>query len=145
ERIFHGPNWNFVALEAEVAEPGDYKRSYVGPTPVVVARAEDGSINVFENRGRHRGAEFARKPRGNAKELVCPYHQWSYDLKGNLMGVPFKRGVNKMGGMPKGFRNEEHGLRKLRVAVLHGVVFASFSDSVEPIESYIGKDMLVDF
>ena len=145
ERIFHGPSWNFVALEAELPEPGDYKRSYVGPTPVVVGRAEDGSVKVVENRCQHRGAEFCRKPRGNAKELVCPYHQWSYDLKGNLQGVPFKRGVNRMGGMPKDFRNEQHGLRKLRVAVLHGVVFASFSHDVEPIESYLGEEMLVDF
>ena len=44
ERIFHGRTWNFVALEAEIPNPGDYKRSYVGPTPVVVARDD----------GRHR-------------------------------------------------------------------------------------------
>ena len=42
ERIFHGRTWNFVALEAEIPNAGDYKRSYVGPTPVVVSRAEDG-------------------------------------------------------------------------------------------------------
>ena len=93
ERIFHGPTWNFVALEAEIPKPGDYLRSYVGPTPVVVSRDTDGSIHVFENRCAHRGAEFCRSQRGNTKEFVCPYHQWSYDLKGNLQGVPFKRGV----------------------------------------------------
>ena len=38
ERIFHGPAWNFVALEAEIPAPGDFKRSYVGPTPVVACR-----------------------------------------------------------------------------------------------------------
>src|SRR2546423_15395690 len=58
ERIFHGRTWNFVALEAEIPNAGDYKRSYVGPTPVVVSRAQDGSIHVFENRCAHRGAEF---------------------------------------------------------------------------------------
>ena len=112
EKIFHGKTWNYVALEAELPNPGDYKRSYVGPTPVVVSRAEDGSVNVFENRCAHRGAEFCRNSQGNAKEFVCPYHQWSYDLKGNLQGIPFKRGVNREGGMPKDFKNEEHGLRK---------------------------------
>ena len=44
ERIFHGPTWNYVALEAEIPKPGDYKRSYVGPTPVVVARDADGLL-----------------------------------------------------------------------------------------------------
>jgi anthranilate 1,2-dioxygenase large subunit len=146
ERIFHGPTWNFVALEAEIPNPGDFKRSFVGPTPVVVARDIDGSVHVFENRCAHRGAEFCRSQRGNTKEFVCPYHQWSYDLKGNLQGVPFKRGIKgEGGGMPKDFRNEEHGLLKLNVTTLHGVVFASFSRELEPIEEYLGPEILKDF
>src|SRR5512147_2524726 len=75
ERIFHGRTWNFVALEAEIPNPGDYKRSFVGSTPVVVSRDEGGEIHVFENRCAHRGAEFCRNSRGNTKEFVCPYHQ----------------------------------------------------------------------
>jgi anthranilate 1,2-dioxygenase large subunit len=146
ERIFHGRTWNFVALEAEIPKPGDFKRSFVGPTPVVVARAQDGSVHVFENRCAHRGAEFCRAPRGNAKEFVCPYHQWSYDLEGNLQGVPFKRGLKKDGGgMPRDFRNEEHGLTKLNVGTLHGVVFASFSADMEPVEEYLSPEILKDF
>ena len=145
EKIFHGKTWNYVALEAELPNPGDYKRSYVGPTPVVVSRAEDGSVNVFENRCAHRGAEFCRNSQGNAKEFVCPYHQWSYDLKGNLQGIPFKRGVNREGGMPKDFKNEEHGLRKLRVATRNGVIFASYSDEVEALEEYLTPTILADF
>src|SRR5215813_6334014 len=97
ERIFHGPTWNYVALEAEIANAGDYIRSNVGPTPVVVARAEDGSITVVENRCMHRAAEFCRELSGTAKEFICPYHQWTY-LKGNLIGVPFRRGVAGKGG-----------------------------------------------
>ncbi|MBB1595484.1 aromatic ring-hydroxylating dioxygenase subunit alpha [Achromobacter sp. UMC46] len=145
EKIFHGKTWNYVALEAELPNPGDYKRSYVGPTPVVVSRAEDGSVNVFENRCAHRGAEFCRNSQGNAKEFVCPYHQWSYDLKGNLQGIPFKRGVNREGGMPKDFKNEEHGLRKLHVTTRNGVIFASYSADVEPIDQYLTPEILTDF
>src|SRR5262245_65699216 len=58
ERIFHGPTWNYVALEAEIPNPGDFIRSNVGPTTVVVARTKDGSISVVENRCAHRAAEF---------------------------------------------------------------------------------------
>lgn len=145
ELIFRGDTWNFVALEAEIPNHGDYKRSYVGDTPVVVSRAEDGSIHVFENRCAHRGAEFCRESKGNAKEFVCPYHQWSYTLKGDLQGVPFKRGVNKQGGMPRDFRNEDHGLRKLYVTTLNGVVFASYSDKVEPLEEYLSPEILEDY
>jgi anthranilate 1,2-dioxygenase large subunit len=145
ERIFHGPCWNYVGLEAEIPNPGDYKRSFVGPTPVVVSRALDGTIHAFENRCAHRGAEFCRNYRGNAKELVCPYHQWTYDLSGKLIGIPFRRGLKKEGGMPADFKPEAHSPRGLRVATRRGVVFATYSDEVEPLEEYLGPEILADF
>lgn len=145
ERIFQGDTWNYVALEAEIPNSGDYKRSFVGSVPVVVSRAEDDSLHVFENRCAHRAAEFCREAHGNTKEFVCPYHQWSYTLKGDLQGIPFKRGVNKLGGMPKDFKNADHGLRKLNVTTLNGVIFASYSDKVEPIEEYLTPEILEDF
>jgi len=146
-RIFHGHTWNFVALEVEVPGPGDFKRSYVGPTPVVVSRDEDGAIHVFENRCVHRGVEFCRQSRGTTSEFVCPYHQWSYDLKGNLQGIPFRRGVKgeKDSGMPADFKPADHNLRKLKVEVLHGVVFASFDETMEPVAEYMGPEILEDF
>ena len=145
ERIFHGRSWNFVALEDEVPNPGDFIRSHVGPTPVVVSRAEDGTIHVFENRCLHRAAEFCRELHGNAKEFVCPYHQWSYDLKGNLAGVPFRRGVNGAGGMPPDFKTSEHGLKRLKVTTHRGVVFASYCNDMEPLADYLGPDILAEF
>lgn len=145
ERIFHGKTWNYVAFEQEVPEPGSYIRSHVGPTPVVVARADDGSINVFENRCSHRAAEFCRPLKGKTKEFVCPYHQWSYDLKGNLAGIPFRRGVNGKGGMPKDFKPADHGPRKLKVTTHRGVVFASYADDVEPLQDYFGPEVMKEF
>ena len=145
EKIFHGRTWNYVVLECEVPKPGDFIRSNVGPTSVVVVRADDGSINVFENRCSHRAAEFCRELSGNVSEFVCPYHQWSYDLKGNLAGVPFRRGVAGKGGMPADFETAEHGPRRLKVASHRGVVFASYSDQVEPFADYLGPEVLREF
>ena len=145
ERIFQGRTWNYVALECEVPNPGDFIRSNVGPTPVVVSRAEDGNIHVFENRCAHRAAEFCRDLSGNAKEFVCPYHQWTYDLKGNLAGVPFRRGVDGKGGMPKDFRNADHGLRQLNVTTHRGVVFASYRSDMESFQDYLGPEILSEF
>ena len=147
ERIFHGRSWCFVALEAEIPKAGDFKRSYVGPTPVVVARDENGDVHVFENRCAHRGVEFCRHSRGNTNEFVCPYHQWTYDLKGNLQGIPFKRGVKGEAdsGMPRDFRNESHNLRRLSVQCLYGVVFASFASDMPTVEQYLGEEVLNDF
>jgi apoptosis-inducing factor 3 len=145
ERIFHGRTWNYVALEAEIANAGDFIRSNVGPTPVVAARADDGSINVFENRCMHRASEFCRELSGSAKEFVCPYHQWTYDLKGNLIGIPFRRGIGGKGGMPADFQTEDHGLRKLSVMTHRGVVFASYSRDMESLADYLGPEVLREF
>lgn len=145
EKIFHGSTWNFVALECEIPKTGDFIRSNVGPTPVVVSRAADGSVHAFENRCAHRAAEFCRELSGNVNEFVCPYHQWSYDLKGNLAGVPFRRGVAGKGGMPADFKTSEHGPKRLHVATHRGVVFASYSDRIEPLHEYLGPDIMREF
>jgi salicylate 5-hydroxylase large subunit len=142
ERIFCGVSWSYVALEVEIPKPGDYKRTYIGDKPVVVMRDEDGNINVVENRCAHRGVQFCQKHLGNTTEFMCPYHQWTYNLKGDLIGVPFRRGIKKQGGMPADFDPKNHGLRKLNVACRHGVVFASFSNEVEPLVEYFGESML---
>jgi len=142
ERIFGGATWNYVALEAEIPNAGDYKRTFVGDRSVVVIRAEDGGVTVVENRCAHRGVQFCQKHLGTAREIMCPYHQWTYDLSGRLIGVPFRRGVKGQGGMPAGFKLEDHGLRRLRVARRSGVVFASFAAEIEPLEDYFGAEIL---
>jgi salicylate 5-hydroxylase large subunit len=142
ERIFQGPSWNYVALEAEIPNPGDYKRSFIGDKSVVVIRTKDCGVSVVENRCAHRGLQFCQLHLGHADELTCPYHQWTYDLDGNLIAVPFRRGVKQQGGMPADFSLADHGLRRLKVARRHGVVFASFSDAVEPLEDYLGAPIL---
>ena len=150
ERIFYGRHWSYVALECELPEPGDYKTTWVGERAVIVVRDADGSINVVENHCAHRGVRFCRQPYGHAKDFVCPYHQWNYDLKGNLIGLPFRRGVKRIedgavridGGMPADFRLQDHGLTRLAVARRNGLVFASFDPSVEPLEDYIGPEVL---
>lgn len=145
QRIFGGPTWNYVGIEAELPEPGDYIRSYVGSVPVVVARDKHGEVHVFENRCAHRGAEFCKTYRGNTELFICPYHQWGYGLDGELKSVPFRRGVQGKGGMPKSFDMAEHHLRRLRVTCRHGAIFASFSDQTPPLADYLGAEMLAEF
>jgi len=141
-RIFQGPTWNYVALAAEVPEPGDFTRTTVGEVPVVVTRDRRGELNVVVNRCAHRGLQFCVAPSGHTTTFTCPYHQWSYDLTGRLLGVPFKKGVNGHGGMPDDFQNADHGLTRLRVTERHGVVFASFDPDPPPFEDYLGTTNL---
>ena len=142
ERIFRGPLWCYVALEAELPEPRDFKTSFVGDTPVIVSRAEDGSLHVFVNRCAHRGATVERRPSGNARDHRCVYHQWCYNAKGDLTGVPYRHGVKGMGGYGADFNLREHGLQKLRVAAHRGAIFASFDAAAPTLEDYIGGPML---
>ena len=142
ERIFKGPTWNYVGLEAEFPNVGDYRTSLVGETPVIVNRGRDGKMHVMVNRCGHRGALVRRDVRGNAKEHICIYHRWCYDLDGTLLGLPFKNGLKGKGGMGADFDMAEHGLPRLHVATRAGVIFASFRADAEPLEDYIGPTII---
>lgn len=141
ERIFRGPTWNFLGLEAEIPNPGDYKSTFIGDTPVVVTRTEDAGLAAWVNRCAHRGASVCRNSRGNAKSHTCVYHQWSFDSRGNLLGVPFRRGQKHMTGMPADFDPRQHSLRQLTVESYQGLIFATFSDAVAPLPEYLGAEM----
>lgn len=140
-RIFEGPAWHFLCLEIDVPDTGAYRTTMVGVMPVVVARAEDGSVVAFENRCAHRGSLICLDDGGRVKDFHCVYHAWRYDLRGNLTSVAFRRGVNGRGGMPEDFDMAAHGPRKLRTSVLCGLVFGTLSDDTPPIEEYIGPEV----
>lgn len=142
QRIFEGATWNFVCLEADIPNKGDYRTNLIGSLPIIVVRAADGTVNCFENRCAHRGALIAFDESGNAgNQFKCIYHAWSYDLAGNLRGIAFERGINGAGGMPKDFDRASFGPRKLRTATLGGLVFATMSPATPPIEEYLGAEI----
>ena len=146
DRFFYQGHWSYVGLEAEIPNPGDFKRTVVGERSVIMSRTQDGQVHVVENVCAHRGMQFCRERHGNRKEFVCPYHQWTYSLKGDLLGVPFRRGVRQggqvNGGMPADFDPKDHGLTALTVASRGGVVFAAFDHGVESLEDYMGPTIL---
>jgi anthranilate 1,2-dioxygenase large subunit len=142
EAIFRGPVWNYVALEAELPQPGDFKTSFVGDTPIVVSRAEDGSLHAFVNRCAHRGATVQRQASGNTRQHRCVYHQWCYNMRGELIGVPYRRGAGGTRGYAADFDAKDHGLAKLRVASRKGVVFATFHPATIGLEDYLDAPLL---
>ena len=140
-RLFQGPTWNYLCLEAEIADPGRYRSSFIGEAPVVVVRDGDGEIYGFENRCAHRGALIVLDKQGSAESFQCVYHAWSYNRQGDLTGVAFEQGVKGLGGMPESFCKEEHGPRKLRIATFCGLVFGSFDEDVPPLDEYLGEEI----
>ena len=143
QRIFQGPVWNYLGLEAEIPNPGDFRASYIGETPVVFNRDEAGAVRAFVNRCAHRGALVRRELSGNAREHICIYHQWCYGLDGGLTAIPFRRGVRGKGGLDAGFELGAHGLRPLRLGIVNGAVFGTLANDAEPLEDYLGGPILV--
>jgi anthranilate 1,2-dioxygenase large subunit len=138
DRLWQGPIWSYVGLEDELPEPGSFRTTTIGRAPVVVTRDLKGQLHLLLNRCAHRGAMVCRAPRGLLKTIVCPYHQWNYDLGGRLRGIPFRAGVNGRGGYPADFDLAAHSLTELRLESCQGVMFGSFSSQAPPLSDYLG-------
>jgi anthranilate 1,2-dioxygenase large subunit/terephthalate 1,2-dioxygenase oxygenase component alpha subunit len=142
ERIFRGPVWNYLGLEIEIPDPGDYITNHVGDTPVIVVRAEDGAVKAVVNRCAHKGSMICYQPSGHVAALTCPYHNWIYDFDGKLKSVAFRHGVRGQGGMPADFDLAEHSLVPLKVATIRGMIFGSFEPTVMPLEEFLGARLV---
>ena len=70
ERIFRGPVWSFLGLDVEIPNPGDFRASYVGDTPIIFNRDKAGAVQAFVNRCAHRGALVRRELSGNADQHI---------------------------------------------------------------------------
>jgi Rieske 2Fe-2S family protein len=112
-------NWLQACLESELPARGDYITLAVGESSIIVLRNADGEVAAFFNTCRHRGARICREPKGHAGRLICPYHHWSYDLRGRLTQAP---------RMQEGFDTGEYRLRPVRVEVVCGLVFICLSE-----------------
>ncbi|HET9626956.1 MAG TPA: aromatic ring-hydroxylating dioxygenase subunit alpha [Kofleriaceae bacterium] len=95
--------WQLVGRTAQVARPGEFVTAEVAGEPIVVVRGHDGVLRGFFNVCRHHAAAVMTQPCGKVDRLRCPYHGWTYDLAGQLRGVPeldgvldFDRGANSL-------------------------------------------------
>ena len=139
DRVFRGRSWNFLCLDVELPAPNTFRLSDVGDMPVVVTRDAEGAIHAFENRCAHRGALLCLKPCGEAREIACVYHNWTYDLKGNLTAVAFRRGIKGSGGMLPDARPESNSPRQLKIENYHGLVFGTLAMDLAPVAEYLGE------
>ena len=142
ERIWRGPTWNYLCLEAELPKAKSFITTQVGDMPVVVARDPQGEIRAFENRCAHRGALICVQARGEAERFSCIYHNWTYDHAGNLTNVAFGKGIAGKGGMPADARPESQAPKQFRVSSINGLVFGTLSPDSSSLEDYIGPEVL---
>ena len=134
ERIF-APSWACLGHAADVPRPGDLRPVHLLGVPLLMVRTAAGTVRVFHNVCSHRGNELVWEP-GRAKGGIrCPYHAWTYDLEGRLIGTP------NLGGFgvheAEGFDRARHGLRAVRCEVWLDLVFVNLTGDAEPFETWI--------
>jgi nitrite reductase/ring-hydroxylating ferredoxin subunit len=121
-----------LALSVELPKPGSYlARTMIGK-PLLFVRGKDGAVRAFLNVCRHRGTAVCKEGHGTAARFVCPYHAWTYDLEGALVGVS---GKEKFGELDKaGF-----GLKELRCAERAGIIWATLTPGASfDIDEWLG-------
>lgn len=125
--------WVYVGHESEIPNAGDFVRRQIGLQPVIMIRGDDGRINVFYNRCRHRANLVCQAERGNSPILVCPYHGWSYANTGELLAPTFEEGYAPERSM------DEFSLTPLaRVDTYRGLVFASVASDGISLAEHLG-------
>ena len=113
-------HWIAVGVACDVPEPGDVISVDIGPSSIVILRDDDDALRAFHNVCSHRGARLVPPGRSVVGKLVCPYHQWTYDLDGALalaphMGVDFDRDL--------------HHLKPVALRDIGGILYACLSDN----------------
>ncbi|MBL8822750.1 MAG: Rieske 2Fe-2S domain-containing protein [Planctomycetia bacterium] len=108
--------WIYAGRTDQVTKPGDFLTVQIADEPILVIRGEDGILRSFINVCRHRAARVVTTSCGHTDRLRCPYHGWTYDLSGQLRGVPEFDGVT-------GFKREENGLPVVHVDTWGPLVF----------------------
>ncbi|WP_233849999.1 aromatic ring-hydroxylating oxygenase subunit alpha [Paraburkholderia sp. HD33-4] len=117
--IFFHQHWIMVGVTADVPEPGDVCVVDIGKASVIIVRDDDENIRAFRNVCRHRGARLKEAGKSTVGMLVCPYHQWTYDLDGSL------RHTKHMG---KDFDPTCRSLRPVHLKVVGTHVFVCLAD-----------------
>jgi Rieske 2Fe-2S family protein len=126
DRIY-GSSWIMVGFETELPSPGSTLALTIGRSPVLVVRGRDDVLRAFHNSCRHRGAQICADGLSRRPRLVCPYHQWAYDLEGRLVNA------TRMGG---DFDPEEHALVPVSLRTVAGTVYVCLSDTPPAFDDF---------
>ncbi|MFQ3651668.1 MAG: aromatic ring-hydroxylating dioxygenase subunit alpha [Gemmataceae bacterium] len=126
--------WLLAGRADQLARPGDFFTCTLAGEPLVFTRDEAGQLHGLVNVCRHRAAKVACAAQGHASMLRCRYHGWTYDLAGNLRGVPEFAGVEE-------FRREDHGLPRVAVAEWGPLLWVHLgqAETIPPLSAWLGE------
>ncbi|MDB5424629.1 MAG: (2Fe-2S)-binding protein [Phenylobacterium sp.] len=126
--------WQLVAHATEIPEPGDFVTRRMGNDQVIVARDAKGEVHVSLNVCPHRGMRICRADAGNARAHRCIYHGWAFRPDGSFIGAPIES--EQMHGDVVG--KDKLGLRKARIALYGGLVFATWDTEGPSFDEFLG-------
>ena len=133
ERIFR-KCWLFLGPEATIPHLNDYLATYMAEDPIILVRSTGSRFRAFLNTCPHRGNKICLYDRGNAKTFTCSYHGWSFNVDGELQGVPFHQEAY-LGELDR----SKFGLVEVpRVEAFCGLIFGCWDEEVMPLETYLG-------
>ncbi|HEV7679836.1 MAG TPA: Rieske 2Fe-2S domain-containing protein [Candidatus Dormibacteraeota bacterium] len=132
-RKIFGAVWTYLGHESEIPEANDFKATRLGLRPVLLTRAQDGSIHALLNRCMHRGTVVCTAASGNARSFTCSYHGWTYSNTGKLTGVPFPGGTG-----PDFDRSELSLLALPQVESYRGFIFGVLDAKAPSLREYLG-------
>ena len=129
-----------LAMTAEIKEVNTYKAIDVVGMPILISRGADGVARAFVNMCSHRGAQLVDPGVGTARRFACPYHNWTYNQEGDLVGV-FKQ--DDFGQLDTSCL----GLTQLPIAERAGLIWVTLSpDSKLDFDAFFaGYDEMLEF
>lgn len=132
EKIFD-ECWLYAAHISEFKKAGDYVSRTIARRNILLAKANDGSINAFFNTCPHRGATVCREKSGNAKTFQCFYHGWVFGCDGKLKNQPGSESYTKE------FTEQGYGnlVKVPKFSIYAGFIFISFNENAESLEDYL--------
>lgn len=133
ERIF-GKIWNFLGHESEIPNSGDFVVRDMGSDQVIISRDKAGEVHVMLNVCPHRGMRVSVLDGGNTQIHKCIYHGWAFRPNGDFIGAP----VEKECMHGKMMCKEELGLKKARVTLYGGLIFATWNIEGPSFEDFLG-------
>jgi Rieske 2Fe-2S family protein len=115
-------NWIYVCRASDLGKARSFRTFEVGDQRLLLVRDEAGEVHAFHNTCRHRGAALCPETRGELRSaaIVCPYHAWTYNLRGELLRTSSKRN-------PVGFDVRDHALYRVQVMDWQGFIFVSLA------------------
>ena len=127
----HFKRWIYAGREEQVSAAGQYFLVDLAGESLIVLRHPDGNLRAFYNVCRHRGTRLVTTPSGSLKgHLQCPYHAWTYDYGGCLVGAPF---MDKT----EGFRRDDYPLHGVAVDTWDGHIFIHLSPPAQPLMDHL--------